>query len=287
MTHVEGWQRIAARIRGLIQAGHLHAQLTGSRTDSYGASRGLRQQCEIVLTELQAFVSTYSESLPGSAKACINAFVTKHSDLIRSEPDVMVDVMQGRVAAALVFLASFEAEMAFLLNDAQEAIRVRSERAFAHLQRMIVADGDTRAKWQAAYIAGETECEKLGAVRLLAHGIFAFKAYGAGERTDLVYQDRHGALREAERYVEGLTLTEWKVCRDPRTSGRSFEAARKQAERYGRGVLGGAELAGYRYAVVVSEEELVLPSDVLFDGVQHRHINIATKPRTPSRAVLS
>ena len=45
-----------------------------------------------------------------------------------------------RVWAALVLLGAFETEISFLLSDRQEVIRARSERAFAHLQRSIVAD---------------------------------------------------------------------------------------------------------------------------------------------------
>src|SRR5258707_13086277 len=66
--------------------------------------------------------------------------------------------------------------LSFILSDTQEVLRSRADRAFEHLQRMIVADSDYKAKWQAAFDRGEEACEQLGAVHLLLHGIWAFKA---------------------------------------------------------------------------------------------------------------
>jgi hypothetical protein len=75
------------------------------------------------------------------------------------------------------------------LSDVQESIRTYSERAFAHLQRSIVADEEIQRKWLCAFGKGEVACEKLGGVDLLSHGIWAFKVDARGARTDLVFQD--------------------------------------------------------------------------------------------------
>ena len=64
----------------------------------------------------------------------------------------------------------------------------------------------------------------------------------------------------------------------------SFGAARRQAHRYGIGVLATTELAAYRYAVVVSEDVLARPPDVSENGIIYRHVNIAVVPRSPSKS---
>jgi len=110
-----------------------------------------------------------------------------------------------------VQLAAFDTEMSFLLSDVQQHLRSRSERAFAHLQRVIVVDQQFREKWKSALREGEVACEKLGAVHLLLHGIWAFKVDAAGERTHLVFQDPAGDLLAEQHYADALVLTEWKT----------------------------------------------------------------------------
>jgi hypothetical protein len=129
-------------------------------------------------------------------------------------------------------LSAFETELNFLLSDVQAAIRARSERAFSHLQRSIVVDSAFRQQWQTAFEEGETSCEKRGAVRLLLHGIWAFKVGAAGEHTDLVYQEPVGGMSEEQRYADGIVLTEWKVASSDDEAQRQFSAARAQAKRY-------------------------------------------------------
>jgi hypothetical protein len=120
------------------------------------------------------------------------------------------DALRERVWAALVSLVAFETEMSFLLSDVQASIRSRSERAFSHLQRSIVVDESIRARWLKAFKEGEVACEKLGAVHLLLHGIWAFKVDAAGARTDLVLEEPAGDVAAVQRYADGLVLTEWK-----------------------------------------------------------------------------
>jgi hypothetical protein len=184
----------------------------------------------------------------------------------------------------LVLLAAFESEMSFIMTDVQDALRLRSERAFAHLQRLIVVDADFRRKWGQAFSAGEPECERHGAVHLLLHGIWAFKVGGAGAQTDLVFQERPMGIPDPERYADGLVLTEWKCAATSRESEAKFGAARDQAQRYKAGILAGAELTAYRFAVVVSKDYIPVPGDVKINGITFRHVNIAVSPSTPSKA---
>jgi hypothetical protein len=152
------------------------------------------------------------------------------------------------------------------------------------LQRLLVVDEDVRAKWKRAYEhGGEPPCERLGAVHLLWHGIYAFKVNAAGARTDLVFNEPLERSFE-RRGVEGLVLTEWKVADAKNGVGR-FEEGRTQAKLYKDGPLVASELTAYRYVVVVSLEDLPhgsVPDDLMLDGVVYRHINIAIEPKSPS-----
>jgi hypothetical protein len=151
------------------------------------------------------------------------------------------------------------------------------------LQRTLAVDADVRAKWNKAYEKHETECERLGSLTLLSQGIFAFKADGAGGQTDLIFPefpDQSALVRS----VDGLVLTEWKLAtrKDARAK---FRMAYEQAKTYKQGVLGGVELAGYRYLIVVSEKDLQsedVPTDFSENGVVYRHINIVINPDLPS-----
>jgi hypothetical protein len=284
MTYLDQWRALSSRIRGLMEAGHLHAQYLAVRSsDSYGRSKRLREQGERVLAALRTFRESFHQALPQPAVTAIDEFVRGTSTLI-SDTSGTPDSLQERVWATLVLLAAFESEMSFLLSDVQESIRARSERAFSHLQRSIVADEDIRRKWSKAFADGEVACEKLGAVHLLLHGIWAFKVDAAGARTDLVFQEPVSDLTKAQRYADGLVLTEWKKAAEDTESAQRFTEARSQARCYAQGALAATELTGYRYTVVVSRSQVEIPDDVREGGVVYRHVNVAVAPRPPSRA---
>ncbi len=61
-----------------------------------------------------------------------------------------------------------------------------------------------------------------------------------------------------------------------------IKEASKQARLYSSGVLGGIEIANYRYLVMVSERMMKMPDNRLEGIVAYRHINIAVNPATPS-----
>jgi VCBS repeat-containing protein len=241
----------------------------------------LRQQCQEVLNALQTFNAQFAAVLPATVKASIDAFVADRRDLI-TDTSGSPDSRKERVWAALVMLGALETQLSHLLADTQELLRSRADRAFEHLQRSIVVDPDEAKKWRTAFDAGETACEQLGAVRLLAHGIWAFKVNSEGERTDLVYPEPANEANVV-RSADGLVLTEWKKANSGDNAARSFEQARAQGNLYAEGSLAGVELAAYRYAVVVSEGRIVVPQDVTEKGITYRHVNIAVSPEAPSR----
>ncbi|MBI4590608.1 MAG: hypothetical protein HY725_17400, partial [Candidatus Rokubacteria bacterium] len=189
MTYPDEWKALSARIRGLMEAGRLHAQYLAVRSsDTYGRGKRLREQSGRVISALESFEARFKSLLPGPAQTSIFEVIEKTRGWVKDSSGNS-DIQQERTWAVLVALAAFETEMSFLLSDVQESIRVRSERAFAHLQRSIVVDPALRANWQTAFDDGEVACERLGAVHLLLHGIWAFKLDAAGARTDLVYQE--------------------------------------------------------------------------------------------------
>lgn len=283
MSYYDAWKPLAARIRALTEAGKLHAQYLGVRSsDSYGRAGRLKAQAGLILDALAAFRDRHQQALPAGAAESIKTFLDSTETLIRST-DGTQDTRQEQAWAALVMLAALESEISFLLMDDQEQVRSRTERAFAHLQRLIVVDDGIRARWQDAFRSGEIACEKLGAVQLLHHGIWAFKINAAGERTDLVYQQPSGDLRNEQRIADGFVLTEWKVATASNITAQ-MDTARSQARRYAAGALAGAELAGVRYLIAVSERQLPMPADVEEGGVTYRHINVAVDPHVPSRA---
>jgi hypothetical protein len=285
VSYAEQWRALANRIRSLRSAAELYAQfLIGSQTDSYGAGKELGTHCQSILGALKGFYQLFHTTLPPDAKDCLQRFLDGHPAKVIADADAAREAKAG-----IVFLAALESEMSFLLAGRQELIRARSERAFLHLQRLLIVDGDVRAKWKAAFEGvGEISCEQLGGVHLLWHGIWAFKINADGARTDLVFPEPIEESFE-QRGIEGLVLTEWKLA-DATNARARFEEARKQATLYTQGPLVGTELSGYRYAVVVSLKDLStadVPDDLDVGGVIYRHINIAIEPRRPSKQARS
>jgi hypothetical protein len=284
MTFRYQWTLIESRIRGLMRAVELHTRLLAVRSggNTFGRSENLREQGELIVAELSGFRNRFRQSLPAAALSRINEFVARATPLLQTS-DGTADLREEKAWAGLVVLGAFETELSYLLSDTEQAIRSRSELAFAHLQRSIVVDETFRKQWQAAFSAGEIACEKLGAVHLLSHGIWAFKANAEGERTDLVYQEPSRRFEREQAYADGLVLTEWKKATPKQRAEGKFEEARNQAHRYAGGVLAGNELTHYRYVIVVSEEQVQIPEDIKRDSITYRHINIATKPKPPSK----
>jgi hypothetical protein len=290
---LEQWNALSGRIRGLVQAGRLFndSQLKGS----HGIiAKQLQQQIGTTLADLDEFSRAFARSLPPPAinaiKSCVRQDGEGVAGMLKYTSGSPPNQWHDQIWAALVMLAAFETEMTFHLSDVQAAIRARSERAFEHLKRLIIVDTATREQWNDdLHKGGEVACEKRGAVHLLWHGIFAFKVNAAGGRTDLVFPQPVDGL-SAQRFADGLVLTEWKVARSGSDDEirKKFAEACDQAKRYTQGVLAG-ELITTRYVVVVSRQPLPSePEDRLDRDAQgreavYRHINIAVEPETPSK----
>jgi hypothetical protein len=280
MSYAEHWFALATRIRGLQSAGELYARFEALAADSFGSGRYLRDQCRDVIQSLEDFRNGFANSLPPEAKSRLIIFLETRAAKVANDPSSD----QGVARAALVGLVALESEITFILSGRQEQIKVRSERAFMLLQRILAVDDDVKAKWSAALAQGEVACEKLGSVHLLSQGIYAFKIDTKGARTDLVFPEpRDQSI--LERNVEGFVLTEWKKATTAKEAADKIAEARQQADLYVGGPLAGIELTGYRYLIVVSENELTIPADDnTSGGVVYRHINIVVNADVPSRA---
>ncbi len=280
MTWHEQWIALDGRLAGLLEAGHfVMRSLQVSRDDAYGVTTRLSRHAREMGKDLAEFCGAYQSSLPPRALAELLRFVDEDKPLL----DQAISGFNG-LQLCISLLASLRAALNYHFTDSDSVARHRSERAFLHLQQLIVADTDIQAKWERAYNQGELACERLGGAHLLMHGIWGFKAHGPGARTDLVLGEPVSDASAIEPIVDALVLTEWKLVRDPTEAGVLAERARNQAFLYGTGILGGIELATFRYVVLVSKNRLSKLEDVTRDGVIYRHVNIAVAPLTPSKA---
>jgi hypothetical protein len=280
MTWMEEWKALHARILGLLESGNFFFRSVPSVGGDYCGvgSKVLIPGAKQTFLDLKAFSKQHEKVLPEKAKASLDNFISKCEEDLTKSTGGLPGVQQ-----VMTVLSGFAAEFDYYLTDADVVSRSLAERAFLHLQRSIVADTGISEKWQIAFKAGETNCEKLGAAHLLSHGIWGFKAHGAGERTDLILGEQVDvdvALRAGTR----LVLTEWKVAASPSDAEKKSEEAFAQAQRYGQGILGGFELKSTRYVVIVSPDFYSLPAERNHGGTQYRFVNIAVKPSTPSKA---
>ena len=283
MTIKATWSSLSARIRGLVEASRLAADLFANRSGSTTVIARLQDHASAILSDLKAFQALLRTDFPHAAAAITRVNEQIGASLVDSTGSS--DMREVNVRSAIIILAALDGEISYLLRDTQDAIRSRAERAFEHLQRSILVDADTEQRWQQAFNIDEPHCEALGALHLLQHAIWAFKVHADKGRTDLVYQDRLTDTTLVERVSEGLVLTEWKryVAGGPSVDTLA-NRAREQAENYSAGVLAGIELTKFRYIVIVSEHGIAIPGDLVVDAKTYRHVNIQVDPQTASKA---
>lgn len=277
------WKALSDRISGLLDSGRFYLESKAIQSsDPYGVAKNqLLPQAQKIFDELQRFHTLYASVLPSQAATCLSEFVSGFASKFSGNVDA--PQLQAAVQFRVTALVSFRSEFHFHLTDFAAFAKRLSERAFLHIQRSIVADPDERAKWKHGFGKGEVECEKLGAARLLLHGLWAFKVNAAGERTDLVFDEPIG-IEQVERSAEALVLTEWKIAKSRSEISQKVNEAKSQAKRYSQGALAGLELTRYRYLVIVSDKTIDMPPDDCEGDVTYRCINIAVDPDTPSRS---
>lgn len=277
LTYRTAWRSISARTRGLENAAKVHAAFLAINSGSpYGADRELAQHCAGIWDEIKGFRASFRQSLPHAVIRAVDRFATNGGKQI--EQNTAGDSLLTRTC--IVKLIAIDSEISYCLDDPMERVRSTSELAFMHLQRLIAVDKEYREKWQAAFAKNEPQCERLGGLHLLWHGIWAFKVDATGGRTDLVYQDT--LITEKIPVALGMVLTEWKkVTGDTQ---QAYAEAKAQTDQYASGVLAGVELTSHRYLIVVTEQEIDPLPDIVEGSIVYRRINIAVSPRNPSVA---
>lgn len=284
MSWEREWRSIDLLIAELFEIGKDHiSALRVQSFDELGTMKNIIvPMIQDIDQRISEFKNRYYTQLPVAALKQLEDFIGNPSFESAGLPDTSGNSPTA-VSYLMGMLRRFRADFNYLTSDLEGVVVSRTARAFVHLQRSIVVDSDLQKRWNEAYQQDETMCEKLGAVHLLLHGIWAFKAHSAGERTDLVLGEPldENILDDVYLSAEGLVLTEWKMAtqRDYRAK---FQEALSQATAYGSGSLAPIELKSYRYLVVVSEDYLPHIEDRLEGGVVYKYINLAVKPSSPS-----
>jgi hypothetical protein len=165
------WNAISGRIRGLRStAALLFASLTPQGKDlSQVSSTHLVPAAKEIVEELRSYHRDFRDILPMNARDAIDAF-------LKSADTLVAGASIPALARATLALASIQDALDFHLAGSESVGRSVTERAFEHLHRSIVVDHEVRTKWMKAFKDGETECERLGAVHLLLHGIWASRS---------------------------------------------------------------------------------------------------------------
>ena len=261
---LQRWRALAARIDGLLRAGKFLVDALKVHTSDVHQTyrKSLLPEFKQISDEISELRKTYEAELPVKAVDALRRY--------------------GHAIQVLAPLGAFRSEFEYLISDTEIETRNITELSFEHLRRQIVVDEDIQTKWKNAFSEHETVCEKLGAVHLLAHGIWAFKAESKGA-TDLVFgdpMDRH--MPTTRRIARALVLTEWKLVEKLKDAEKIAEQARSQVRIYAAGLLGDLELKRTRYVVLVTKKDLSPPKDVVDGGITYRHIVIPTEPEFPS-----
>jgi hypothetical protein len=187
MIWLEQWRALAGRIEGLIRAGEFlsSAMRTHSADEFSVVRKSLKPELKSVTVELKVFSEGYGHELPPKGLEAIQRYIAGNWYEAMGKSGSSGASFELQVLAPL---AAFRSECPeYLVRDTEIEGRNLTELAFEHLRRQIVVDG-VRQKWQKAFGRHETACERLGAVHLLSHGIWAFKVFDL-ERLQTLYME--------------------------------------------------------------------------------------------------
>lgn len=275
------WRAISAYVQAIMDAAQLNSALACQPADQFTARNDyfLMPAFRDAWNQILNFCGTYREFLPPRATQIVDDYQRIMQQLVINKtatPAGLLDIINAVCAA--------RSRLDFVLAGSDEPLKRVVERAFVHLQRLIVVDAEAARKWQDAFAGSRAEeaCERLGATHLLLHGVWAFKAYSEKERTDLVLGTAVDT-NEAERTADAMVLTEWKIARSESDVTSQADQARRQARVYSGSGLAGFELSWVRYVVIVTSDRLPMPSDQRDGDILYRVVNVAVNPSTPSK----
>lgn len=271
-----------------MEAANLNSRMSFEKTDLFTARNDyfLMPGFRDAWSQISLFRQTYSAALTASVTGLIDQYQAILVQCVINKPGSTPEAYHAALVDIMMAVCAARSRIDFLMTGNEESMKRLIERAFIHLKRSIVADNDTAAKWQKAFTQDRAEeaCESLGAVHLLQHGIWAFKAHSDRERTDLVMGHLPMDLNEAERAAEAMVLTEWKIAKTQNEVNPQVQQAFIQASIYAGSGLAGFELSTIRYLVVVTEDRLTMPTDPQQGDIFYRIINVPVRPSTPSKS---
>jgi hypothetical protein len=283
------WIALSSRIAGITDASTFLFQNSQKQKIEHVYSTDiLTENCTETARSVIGLLR-YGGALPARATVALTRFDVwwkKTSDWLQTLRVTHrgLDTDFQYLEACVVLLASIRSELDHLLADQDAIIRSHVNRAFRHLQRSLIADTEIQKKWQQAFSNDEYACEKLGAVHLLLHGIWAFKANSAGQRTDLVLGTHLVIDNDLIGTAHGLVLTEWKLVRQGDDPEKKKNEAKFQASLYSEIGLAGFELDSERYLVLVGEREFDVPKDVEEKQISYKVVPLFLTREAPSVA---
>jgi len=144
------WAAVSARIASLIEAGHLFLRSIGTgEHDEYGMSSELLRNAKELVVHIARLQARYANELPDAARQCLFDSIERMDQSFPPVPGLPA------FAAAVTLLASFRTEFTHILIDTEAVARSLVARAFAHLQRSIIADEAFKNRWKAVFSEGE------------------------------------------------------------------------------------------------------------------------------------
>lgn len=184
-------------------------------------------------------------------------------DLISQEEGI-AEMLVGRVVRLQIIFSSIDADLTAILDsfdvEIQQSLLV--ERAFAYIQKMLLASESYRKDWldaTGAKVTGEVTCEKLGEAALLLAGIWAVKMNQTIGETDLVLSlsDEEGNVdAHALRTGTFVLLTEWKIAHTRKEFEQRIEQAKQQSALYLQDSLSTYKVNDLVYLVICTKDRM-------------------------------
>src|SRR5258708_6131781 len=140
------WAAIAARIDGLMDASRfLLDAFGGVDLDAHQSVRlQIMPEARGLGMALRTFHHQHRNHLPDNARRFLETFLQTSAGVV---PDATGPMDLQPIVAWQLFRSQFE----YALRDSEQVVVGATERAFAHLQRLIVADPTVGRTWQAAF----------------------------------------------------------------------------------------------------------------------------------------
>jgi hypothetical protein len=290
MSWQADWASISQRIQALC-AGSTHIfSIENANANALKPviEHLLIPQATAAFASVRAFTEQWHDALPPGVEFALGELIeaSTRNGIWMSNHGKEASGMHAIGSRVIATLAIIRGEIDHLLADPSLIAVSVTERAFKHLQWMIVSDTEVRAKWQQHFRDGEPSCESSGATHLLLHGIWAYKAQSRTARTDIVMQEPVDDRPEIRRAARALVLTEWKraIATTPTAIRNAARDGRNQASVYAGEMLAGFDLRSVRYVIVVTEDRITPPPDDPVGDITYRYLNLAVNPSAPHKS---